>query len=65
MTDGLHCGPLGGQEKGVGGAEEQERSPRDNEVSCVTDTVDLPSVQTLQNVEGNLLGADVAIRSRS
>lgn len=49
----------------LGGAEEQEQTPRDNEVSCVTDTVDLPNVQTLQNVEGNLLGADVAIRSRS
>lgn len=49
----------------LGEAEEQEQTPRDNEVSCATDTVDLPNVQTLQSVEGNLLGADVAIRSRS
>lgn len=49
----------------LGEAQGQERTPRDNEASCVTDTVDLPNVQTLQNVEGNLLGAEVAIRSRS
>lgn len=54
-----------GKRKVLGEAEEQEQTPRDNEVSCATDTVDLPNVQTLQNVEGNLLGADVAIRSRS
>lgn len=65
MTDDCTVGLCGGKRKVLGGAEEQEQTPRDNEVSCDTDTVDLPNVQTLQNVEGNLLGADVAIRSRS
>lgn len=33
-----------------------------NEISCITNTVDLPNVQTIQNVRGNLLRPDVALR---
>lgn len=54
------------REEGVCSAEAEgkEQPPRDNEVSYVANTVDLPNVQTVQNVQGNLLRADVAIRSR-
>lgn len=36
--------------------------PWNNEISYITNTVDLPNVQTTQNVQGNLL-LDVAVRS--
>lgn len=59
MTEGPHCEGLAGPRK-VSGGEGKGQTPRDNEVPCIINTVDLPNVRMVQNVEGNLLGADVA-----
>lgn len=59
ITEWLHSEHLAGLRKVLGG-EGKEQTPWDNEVSCITNTADLPNVQMVRNVEGNLLGADVA-----